>query len=136
MRWNDSTNGGFSSARPWCYCPEPANGPTVREQSGEPASLLNLHKRLIAARREYPALALGNYKPMVATGDVLLFCRAYPGYSPVLVALNLGDQPAAVVLKDLRGQVIVSAFADREEETIAGSIYLRPDEGLAIRQDL
>jgi len=137
MRWSEGANGGFSAARPWCYCPELANGPTVREQSGEPGSLLNLYKRLITARREHLALALGTYRPLVATGDVLLFMRTYPESPAMLVALNLGDQPAAAVLneKALRGRVIVSAFADREEEPIADGVHLRPDEGLVIRLD-
>src|SRR5436190_293676 len=137
MRWNDGAYGGFSPARPWCYCPEPADGPTVGEQSSEPGSLLNLYKRLITARREHPALALGTYHPLVATGDVLLFSRKYPESPSVLVALNLGDQPAAAVLKEktLRVRVIVSAFGDREEEPIADGVHLRPDEGLVIALD-
>src|SRR5262245_36175947 len=134
MSWDDNVYGGFSAVRPWCYCPEPANRPTVKKQTGEPASLLNLYKRLIAARRAHPSLALGAYHPMVATGDVLLFRRTYPESSPVLVALNLGDQRAAAMLRDktLRGRVIVSTFADREEEPIADGIDLRLDEGLVI----
>jgi len=135
MRWDESIHGGFSIAPPWGYCPEPANDATVEAEAGEPASLLNLYKRLIAARREQSALALGAYHPMVATGDVLLFSRSNPGSPSLLVALNLGNQPAAVVLNDkrMRGRVIVSAFADREDEPIADDIDLRPDEGLVVR---
>lgn len=134
MLWDDSTHGGFSTALPWCYWPDSANGLAVKAQAAEPASLLNLYTRLIAARREHPALALGSYHPMVATGDVLLFTRTYPGSPTVLVALNLGDQPAAAVLEDrtLRGRVILSAFNDREEEPLVDGIDLRPDEGLLI----
>jgi alpha-glucosidase len=96
--------------------------------------MLALHKRLIEARRQTPALAVGSYRPLVATGDVLLFQRSHAGSASVIVALNLGDQPAAALLHGTvpAGRVIVSAFGDREGEVIEKEVDLRPNEGLVI----
>jgi alpha-glucosidase len=106
----------------------------VEGESNEPTSLLNLYRRLITTRRRHPALSIGGYRPILASGDVLLFMRTHPNSSSVLVALNLGDQAAAAVLEGetLSGRVLVSAFADREGEAIEQEIDLRPNEGLLI----
>jgi alpha-glucosidase len=104
----------------------------VANQSGDPSSMLNLYRRLIAARRKHHALSLGGYRPVVAGGDLLLYVREHEG-DRILLALNLGDQPAAVSFpSDLRGIVIISVEGDRDGERIEGEIDLRGDEGLAI----
>jgi hypothetical protein len=71
---------------------------------------------------------------VVATGDVLLFKRGHAGSASIIVALNLGDQPAAAVLHGSlgTGKVVVSAFADRIGEIVKEEIDLRPNEGLVI----
>jgi alpha-glucosidase len=127
MRWNAGTHAGFSTARPWLLTTA-RDAASVAAETKEPASLLNLYRRLIATRRKYPALSLGAYRPIVATGDVLMFLRTRPGAASVLVALNLGDQPAAAVLHGhaLSGKVIVSAFADREGEVVREEIDFAP----------
>jgi alpha-glucosidase len=133
MQWNTSAHAGFSTARPWCAGPD-HDPVTVEGESNEPTSLLNLYRRLITTRRRHPALSIGGYRPILASGDVLLFMRTHPNSSSVLVALNLGDQAAAAVLEGetLSGRVLVSAFADREGEAIEQEIDLRPNEGLLI----
>jgi alpha-glucosidase len=135
MRWDATVWGGFSQARPWCAPPEDEIEPNVASQKEDEASILNLYRRLIEVRRNTPALTTGNYKPMVATGDVLLFCRELPGHKPLVVAFNLGDRPAAAMVmdKEMVGHVVVSAFCDREGEVIDGTIDLRPNEGLIIQ---
>jgi len=92
-------------------------------------------ERLIATRRANQALAIGEYHPLAATGDVLLYRRSHSGCASVIVALNLGDQPAAALLHGLeaRGRVILSTYLDsREGELIKEEIDLRPNEGLVI----
>jgi alpha-glucosidase len=134
IRWDGSRYGGFSDAQPWCVGAEESDLPNVAEQLESATSMLALHKRLIEARRQTPALAVGSYHPLVATGDVLLFQRSHAGSASVIVALNLGDQPAAALLHGTvpAGRVIVSAFGDREGEVIEKEVDLRPNEGLVI----
>ena len=134
MRWDGSRFGGFSETSPWCLCPD-EGPPNVTEEESNQASMLALYKRLIRARRHNPALTIGSYHPLVATGDVLLFRRSHPGCPSVMTALNLGDQPAAAILEGIRsrGRVIVSTLAaDRDGEAVKDEIDLRPHEGLLI----
>jgi alpha-glucosidase len=133
MRWDATSFGGFSDAAPWCVGVKQDGLPNVAEQQESATSMLTLYKRLIEARRCYPALAIGTYHPLVATGNVLLFRRSHAGAASVIVALNLGDQPAAVLHGALgTGKVIVSAFGDRNGEIVKEEVDLRPNEGLVV----
>jgi alpha-glucosidase len=66
---------------------------------------------------------------------LLLYRREYET-DRIRVALNLGSDPASVSFPEtVQGRVLVSCFADREEETIDGEIELRPHEGLIVKLD-
>jgi alpha-glucosidase len=134
MLWDSTKYGGFSAVQPWCAQAARAEVINVDVQKNEPSALLNLYRRLIKARRNNRSLAIGRYTPLVANGDILLYMRSQLGCPAVLVALNLGDQPVAAVLreKQMHGRVIVSVFADREGEIVRDAVDLRPDEGLVI----
>lgn len=91
MQWKKGKNAGFSSAdSELLYLPVDENGENVEEQLSDPESLLNTTKRLIALRKENPALG--------ALGEIKFLNRKYGGYPPVyerslngerfLVALN------------------------------------------------
>jgi alpha-glucosidase len=51
MQWDGSRSGGFSTGTPWLPMVDPAER-NVADQRDDPDSLLNLYRRLIAARRE------------------------------------------------------------------------------------
>ena len=72
----------------------------------------------------------------MASGDLLLFCRELRD-ERVLIALNMGPEPIAVSFSDekLFGRVLLSSFADREEEEVRASIDLRGNEGLLVMVD-
>ena len=60
MPWDGSPHAGFSTAEPWL--PLPGDWPTrnVAGEGDDPASMLSLHRRLLALRRAHPALAVGD----------------------------------------------------------------------------
>jgi hypothetical protein len=78
-------------------------------------------------------LSLGDYHAVVAPGDLLLYARRM-GKERVFVALNFGDEPAAVAFSGgrLEGTVLVSTEGDRDGEPVRGSIDLRGSEGVLI----
>ncbi len=92
-----------------------------------------MYRRLIATRNVRPSLQIGAYRPVVAGGELLLFVRAH-SHERTLVALNLGDEAAAVEFRTgrLAGSVLVSALGDRAGEAVDRSIDLRGNEGLLI----
>jgi alpha-glucosidase len=134
MRWEEAPYGGFSNVQPWCVCPGAGDLSNVASERCSASSILNLYRRLLEVRKSSAALSMGDYAPLVATGDVLLYERSYPGASSMVVALNLGDQPATAFIDSSfpAGQVIVSTFNDRNGEVVKEEINLRPNEGLVI----
>ena len=99
MQWTPGKNAGFSAAeKTWLPIPPSYKTVNVQVESGQPNSLLNWYKRLIALRTANPALYRGQ-NIMVNTSDpnVLSYVRKNPGSGPsVLVAMNFTAQPQTV----------------------------------------
>jgi alpha-glucosidase len=94
MQWDDSPFAGFSSTQPWL--PVHPNYPArnVAAQEADPASLLNLTRRLIALRKETPALRRGEFVPLTARPRRVLAYLRRTAEQSVLVALNFSARAA------------------------------------------
>ena len=60
MAWDATPNAGFSTAEPWLPLHPDWRTRNVAAQEADPASMLWLYRRLLAARRASPALSLGS----------------------------------------------------------------------------
>ena len=114
MRWTAAPNAGFCppDAEPWLPMGDHVASINVEAQSGVAGSVLELHRTLLALRREHPALALGDYGRIEARGDVLVLERAR-GDDRVVIALNWSDGDAPVGL-DRAGTVVATVGDVRE----------------------
>ena len=95
MQWDDGPNAGFSTADPSrLYLPiDPAaDRPTVAAQQHDPASTLNLVRRLVALRRATPALGTRASTRVLHATYPLTYLRG-DGH---LVVVNPRREPAAV----------------------------------------
>ena len=134
MQWDPGPDAGFTTGRPWLPIAPDAAEVNVARQRDDPTSMLSLHRRLLALRREHPALAVGAYALSEQSGDVLVYERS-AGRSRCLVALNLGsasrdvDVPAGY----LGGAVLVSTHMDRGPDKLTRVLELRPDEGMIVK---
>lgn len=131
MPWDDSANAGFTSGTPWL--PLNTDWPTrnVAQEGADPASMLTLHRRLLALRRAHMALSIGDVAVTAKAGDVLAYERRH-GDERLLVVLNLGhaDQPFA--LPAGTWEPLLSTL-DPVPASSSGSISLRPDEAVILR---
>jgi len=98
MQWDDSPNAGFCPpvVQPWLPVHPNYRTRNVAAQREDPASMLNFTRRLIALRRENPALRRGTFVPLTCESRHAL---AYLRHSPeqtVLVALNFANRPIRV----------------------------------------
>ena len=136
MQWDATKSAGFSDADPWLPVADNFRDENVDSSRNNKGSLYWLYRRLIDFRRKHVALALGSYKPLMADGDLLLFCRELRE-ERIVIALNMGAQPIAVSFTDQRlsGRVILSSFADREGEEVRTDLALRGNEGLLVMVD-
>ncbi|QHO74628.1 hypothetical protein ACH79_20280 [Bradyrhizobium sp. CCBAU 051011] len=140
MQWDGTKWAGFSDVDPWLPIAANFRDENVNSYRKDKGSLYWLYRRLIDFRRNHVALAEGSYKPLMASGELLLFCRELRA-ERVLIALNMGSEPIAVSFPDKRssGRVLLSSFADREGEEVRASFDLRriaPESGCRTRSPI
>src|SRR3954462_3829315 len=133
MQWDSSNFAGFSDVRPWLPLPEDRILNNVVDVEADSRSILTLYKRLIALRKGCPPLVAGDYHPIAAQGDLLVYRREAEGRA-VIVVLNLGTEPIAVTTSAIRfgSEILLSTFLDREGERIEGVLDLRGNEGVVV----
>jgi alpha-glucosidase len=87
MQWNDAPYAGFSNAQPWL--PVHPNYPrrNVTDQQADTDSLLNFTKKLLAMRKENPALCRGDFIPLKTPRGTLAYLRQAEEQS-IMVAMN------------------------------------------------
>ncbi len=133
MQWDATQHAGFSHAEPWL--PQDANfvSNNVEVERQDPTSMLGLYRVLIELRRARPELAVGSYKTVSVTGDVLVFEREYQGRQ-LLVALNLGAASVSLVtaMPNFRGRILLSTFLDRHAALADDTLELRGTEGIIL----
>jgi alpha-glucosidase len=130
MQWSAGRNAGFSESEPWL--PVAADYPTrnVETLRDDRHSILTLYRRLIALRREHPAVGVGEYVAGGIEGDVLWFERRHRD-ARFVVALNFAQQAATLRLPG-ESSVLLSTHLDREDEPVAIELSLRRDEGVVL----
>ncbi len=90
MPWTDEDGAGFSSGMSWL--PITADR-SVAGQSA-PTSILGTWRRMLALRRDTPALSVGDQGRVVTAGSVLRWTRSGGG-GAVAVVVNMGSRPAS-----------------------------------------
>jgi alpha-glucosidase len=133
MQWDATAHAGFSRVEPWLPLAPGFARDNVERERLDPTSIYSLYRQLIAVRRRLPSLRVGHYRPIMATGDLLVFVREHER-ERILIGLNLGEEAIAVSLSDqqLRGEIVVSSGRDREGEVVTDRISLRGNEGVVI----
>jgi alpha-glucosidase len=134
MPWTAGQNGGFSSADPedlWLPASSDYETINVESQLADPASSLNLYRRLLALRRGSDALVRGEYRRHAATNEqCFVFTRSTESECK-LVALNLTDKPCELRIIE-RGVVELSTGFRPSDEELAGGLTLAGDEGVVL----
>src|ERR1700750_1897813 len=133
MQWDATPHAGFSASPPWLPVADDFLHENVVNLDADARSILNLYRALIGLRRKLPQLMSGDYVPIAAEGDLLLYRRQSEGEA-VVVALNLGAEPVSTASEaiGLDGEILLSTALDREGETIQGALDLRGNEGVII----
>jgi alpha-glucosidase len=133
MQWDSAQFGGFSATRPWLPLADDHVHENVVNLDADARSILSLYRRLIALRRDCPPLVRGDYVPIAAQGDLLIYRREAASQA-VVVALNLGPDPVAVTTSAIPfgSAILLSTFLDRDGEKLEGMLDLRGNEGVII----
>jgi alpha-glucosidase len=110
---------GFTTGRPWLRIHPDANRLALAIQEGDPASSLELYRRLISLRRATPALQHGSFRSAHAAPDVFAYVREH-GAARVLVALNFAAFPRPLPNEAAGAHVLLSTAAEPRAGDLAG----------------
>ncbi|MBN1531108.1 MAG: alpha-glucosidase [Spirochaetes bacterium] len=128
MQWDASPGAGFTAGDPWLPVNRDYRTVNVERQMGQRGSLFHFHRSLIALRREIPALRLGEWIPVRATGDVLAFIRSHET-GKALVMLNFSAGARAVrIAGDERWDTVFSTHRRLGDTIGRGNCGLAPYE--------
>ncbi|MGH2417986.1 MAG: alpha-amylase family glycosyl hydrolase, partial [Candidatus Limnocylindria bacterium] len=80
-----------------------------------------------------PALAIGSYAPLPATGSVLSYLREHGGRRLAIV-LNIGGEAVTWKVPDqlAGGTAVLSTTTTGRAEEVEAAVSLGPDEGLIL----
>ena len=133
MQWDATDNAGFSTAKPWLPLADDFMRENVANLEADAQSILALYKALIALRKRLPVLQSGDYVPVAADGDLLLYRRWRDG-ATVTIVLNLGTEPVSLEssARGLSGAILLSTLMDRNGERISDTLERRANEGVII----
>jgi alpha-glucosidase len=133
MQWDATAFAGFSTTTPWLPLADDFTHENVVNLAADERSILHLYKALIDLRKKLPPLQSGEYVPIAAEGDLLLY-RRQSGETAIVIALNLGAEPISIASETigLGGEILLSTMLDRGCEKIAGELDLRGNEGVII----
>jgi len=130
MQWKNARNAGFSGNDPWL--PVHPNYPSrnVQALAGDPESLLNTYKKMLALRKKYQPLIGGDLTFLESgNSNVMAYLRAWED-ERMIVALNFSGSEQSV--RALKGSVIFST--SREAGRNQGGITtLKGDEALILK---
>jgi alpha-glucosidase len=129
MVWNDSTNAGFSTGKPWLRVNPDFKTINVEAERSDPNSMLNYYQRLIELRRSSPALRSGLYRSISNSIDLWAYEREAYGQR-LLIALNFFSQPAR--LKIVGDWKIYLSSVERSDSIVHGELALAPNEAVIL----
>jgi alpha-glucosidase len=133
MQWDATRYAGFSAAKPWLPLADDCRHENVANLEADAQSILQLYKALIRLRKQLPQLRSGDYVPVAAEGDLLIYRRRSEERAATIV-LNLGAEPLSIESEaaGLAGEILLSTLVDRNGERIGDRLDLRADEGVII----
>jgi alpha-glucosidase len=118
--WEAALPHGWAGSAPWLPWPPEPSLRSAEAQRADEGSILHLYRRLLAARRASPALALGDFEWVFADDGVLAYRRRCD-VDARTVLVNFGDEPREVPLPDLL-RIEVASDGQGEGERFSGAL--------------
>jgi alpha-glucosidase len=124
MRWNASASGGFSQGTPWLPL-HPVAEQNVADEKADPASMLNLVRRLIQLRAEHLSAASARYREVEVGADRWIFDSG-----PLRITANFSDVPLPLASAESDTPLLTSGTAQSQDRPVA----VAPWEALVVRR--
>jgi alpha-glucosidase len=134
MLWDATATAGFTTGTSWLpITPGTPETFSVATEAAQPRSVLALYRKLIALRRQHPALHAGPVAEVRADGGVLRYERHNPASSAperLLLLANLTNDLETVQVPPAR--VLLTTILDGQGAVCDGSFTLEAGEGVVM----
>ncbi len=131
LQWENAPNAGFSPASVETWLPVDPNytqGVNVAEQQGDPTSILSFYKRMLALRKQTPALIVGDYTPLLEDqAACFCFLRAVEGQT-CLIVLNFSAETHTLAFEGLQAGRLLYSSAGRADAGVLAVLDVAPFE--------
>ena len=130
MQWSAGKNAGFTTGEPWIMLNPNYTDINAEAEEGDPDSILNYYRALIALRNSTPALLRGDWRELLPeSGQVVAYTRGLDGEEyAVLCNLSRESAPLPCRLGDFGEPVLSNMPADPAAEA------LRPYEAQVLKK--
>ncbi|MDP1622787.1 MAG: alpha-glucosidase [Bacteroidales bacterium] len=129
MQWVPETKEGFTTGNPWLPLNKDTRLRNVRQQEGEPSSLLNLYRNLIKVRKTSEALQKGSWLPINNGQDGILAYLRNTENERILVILNfLGRQKTLSLQEHTYGKILFSTHQSQDDFNYFQKMQISPFE--------
>lgn len=132
MQWDSSPHAGFTTGTPWLQVNPNYTKINAAAQERDPWSILHFYRRLIALRREQPALSRGGFEALETGSSTLLAYRRPHESGSLLVVLNFSSK-AALAPRGLVPEGAQPLLASTERDGGWQGERLRPYEAVLFR---
>ena len=127
--WDPSPSHGWQSEDNWLPWPPAADVHNPEVQRSDEASMLNLYRRVLGARRASPALTHGDFELLDSVDTIVAF-RRHSGGDQRAVAVNFSEEKATAAIP---GEWLVEVSTHRLGEGTTFSGELHGDEAVVLR---
>ena len=129
MQWSAAKNAGFTSGEPWLMVNPNHDKINVEQNLSDENSIYHFYKKIIALKKEIPALCYGDFISLVTNGNIMAFLRAF-GNEEYTIILNMSKKRQKNPLF-VRGEVIITNY--ESVNSYEGKLWLEPFEGALIK---
>lgn len=127
MQWSTAENGGLTTGKPWFAVNPNYKEINAASQIDDPASVYNHHRRLLALRRQTPALVYGEYRDVDPEHEkVFAYLRTLWDVS-FLVLINFSRKRIDYALPGLKvGATVLDNGAGETARVGSATVSLAP----------
>jgi len=131
MQWTCGENAGFTAGTPWLRVNPNYTAINVEKESGDPDSVLNFYKKLIALRKEKDIIVYGEFEPLCREDDQIFAYTRKLDEERLLTVCNFSEQSAEFeVPAEFEGSRCLITNLDRK--VFAGKVVLKPYEAFVL----
>ncbi len=132
MQWNNKEFAGFSSSEPWLPIEKDYTSKNVDSEHTDPASFLNLYKKIIHLRKNLKSLQEGKYISLDFENENIVGFIRESENERALVLINFSSDEQSVKISDEKWEIILSTYMDVLKKVVDIEILLRPSEGIIL----